>query len=207
MRLILSVSALFVALMPAVVEAQSRMPRVAIGVVAGLVVPSEQDATSQIGVGPLFRFGEDEGGWGPAIGLGWFASDLEGTVGAVTGPYARITVRPIMAGVAYTWLNGQWSYEAGLTAGYAFNSVDLLDAGQRVFPGTSDVTVEISNSVALRPRVRAWYNINDRLSWMIGTGVTFTKPELTFRSGSNTLTRDLGGASWQIDSGVAVRIF
>ena len=206
-RSILVTWGLVIALTPSIASAQSRMPRIAIGVTAGFVMPSEEDASAQVGVGPLFRFGEDEGGWGPAIGLGWFSSELDGTVGAATGPYARITVRPVMAGIAYTWINGRWSYEAGVTAGYTFNSVELLDAGQRIFPGASNVTAEISNSIALRPRLRAWYDVNDRIGLMIGTGLTFTRPGLTFRSGGTTLTRDLGGAAWQIDSGIAVRVF
>jgi hypothetical protein len=207
MRRTIAACALILGVLPAVAHAQSGRPRVAIGLAAGLSVPSDDDAASELSFGPLFRFGEDERGWGPAIGLGWFSTVLDGSLGAANGEYVRVTVRPVMAGIAHTWHADRWSYEAAITAGYSFNSVDLLDAGQGIFPGASTVVVEISNSFALRPRVRAWYDITDRVSWMIGTGITFTKPELTFRAGSNSLTRELGGAAWQLDSGIAVRIF
>lgn len=195
------------ALLPSVVQAQPQVPRVAIGVAAGLVVPSEPDASAQMGIGPLFRFGEDERGWGPAIGLGWYASVLDGPLGAASGEYARITVRPIMAGVGYTWHVGRWSYEAAMTAGYSFNRVEVLDGARLAFPGTSNVVADISNSIAVRPRLRAWYDISDRVSWMVGTGISVTNPELTFRSGSTTIVKDLGRVAWQIDSGLAFRIF
>jgi hypothetical protein len=207
MRRVFRVCSFLVALAPAVVQAQPQVPRFALGIGAGLVVPSEDDAGTRIAVGPLFRFGEDEQGWGPAIGLGWFSSVLDGPLGAANGEYARVTVRPIMAGVGYTWRMRQWSYEAAVTVGYSFNSVEALDASRLAFAGGGNVQVDISNSIALRPRVRAWYDINDRVSWMVGTGITFTNPELTFRSGSATLVKELGGASWQIDSGIAFRIF
>lgn len=187
--------------------AQGNRPRVSIGLLGGFVVPSEDDAQTELSIGPLFRFGENEAGWGPAIGLGWYSSVLDGRMGSATGEYARIKVRPIMAGVSHTWHIDRWSYEAALTAGYTFNSVDLLDAGRAVFPGTTNVTVEISNAIAVRPRLRAWYEVNDRVAWMAGTGITFTRPELTFRSGTTTLTRELGGAAWQIETGIAVRVF
>lgn len=187
--------------------AQGSRPKVSIGLLGGLVVPTEDDAQTEFSIGPLFRFGENDEGWGPAIGLGWYSSVLEGTLGAATGEYARITVRPIMAGVSHTWHVDRWSYEAAVTAGYTFNSVDLLDAGRAVFPGATNVTVEISNAIAVRPRVRAWYDVNDRVAWMAGTGITFTRPELTIRSGATTLTRELGGAAWQVETGIAFRVF
>ncbi len=69
------------------------------------------------------------------------------------------------------------------------------------------MVAEISNSVAVRPRLRAWYDISDRVSWMVGTGISVTNPELTFRSGSTTIVKDLGRMAWQVDSGLAFRIF
>lgn len=207
MRTLLCACSLLVVMAPTGALAQPQVPRFALGIAAGVVAPSEQDASAKIGAGPLFRFGEDERGWGPAIGLGWFSSVLDGTVGLANGEYARITVRPIMAGVGYTWHQGRWSYEAALTAGYSFNSVEALDASRFAFPGSASVQVDISNAVAVRPRVRAWYDVNDRVSWMVGTGVTLTNPELTLRSGSSTLTKDLGALAWQIEAGVAFRVF
>ena len=134
--------ALVVAVVPAVADAQVRLPRVAIGAAVGLVIPSEDNTASQLSVGPLFRFGENKKGWAPAVGLAWTSAVLDGSIGAATGEYAEVRIRPVMAGVSHTWHAGQWSYEASLTAGYAFNGVDLLEAGRRIFPGTSNVEVE-----------------------------------------------------------------
>ena len=195
-----------VAALPVMAEAQVGS-RIALGAGVGLVVPSEDHMSPQVSVGPLFRFGENEKGWAPAIGLGWTSGVLDGSLGAADGEYAEVRIRPVMAGVSHTWHHGQWSYEASLTAGYAFNSVDLLDEGRRIFPGASNVDVEISNSFALAPRFRAWYDVNNRVGWMVGTSLMFTRPELTFQSGSSTVTKQVGGASLQLNTGIAFRVY
>ena len=66
-------------------------------------------------------------GFGPTIGLGWYQGDL--TLSSVSGDVevGTLRVRPVMAGVGYTWVKGRAAIGVSINAGISFNSIQLND--------------------------------------------------------------------------------
>ncbi|HLG58632.1 MAG TPA: hypothetical protein VI485_25030 [Vicinamibacterales bacterium] len=70
------------------------------GGTVSFVQPTDSEVGSLVGFGPLVRLNPRKG-WGVAGGLSWFRADLDNPSGA-GGNFARLRVRPLMGGVAYT---------------------------------------------------------------------------------------------------------
>ena len=94
-------------------------------------------------------------GLGPTIGFGWYAGDL--TLSGVSGDaeVGRPRVRPLMAGIGYTWVNGRVATGVSINAGISFNSIRLNDRVPDVVRHGTDVRVDASNSFAARPQFRS----------------------------------------------------
>jgi hypothetical protein len=132
-------------------------------------------------VGPLVRLGRGEG-LGVAVGFSWFSAGL----GAEGG--ARVSVRPIMAGLGYTVRRDQFSVATSLVGGYAFNSLGLL------VPSAADmVPVEVGNSFAWRPSISVWRDIGERTALNVSLSYVRTGLDVTYLRAGQLETRDVSG--------------
>lgn len=192
-------------------EAQlsSANARFSVGIAVDRLFTLDDDASDAWGIGPEVRIGANREGWGPSFGLGWFESRLSESVGGVTGEFAKVRVRPVMAGMGYTIRRGAWSYDLGVAAGWTFNSGEVLPAAERYFAGAgaSPVEVEVSNSFAVRPRLRVYYDTPSRISFTGTVGVAFLDPEVTLRSGGRSLELDRNLTSLTLEAGIVFAIF
>ena len=105
----------------AVPAAAQTKGRVSVGGSVTFVKPTDTDVKSLVGVGPLVRLNPKKG-WGPAAGFSWFRADLENPSGA-SGPFATLTVRPLMGGIAYTIGEQPVLVSFSIVAGPSFNSL------------------------------------------------------------------------------------
>lgn len=190
-------------------EAQltSSNARFSVGVAVDRLFTLDGDASDAWGVGPVFRIGPDRGGWGPSFGFGWFDSHLSDVVDGVAGEFAEVTVRPVMAGLGYTIRRGPWSYDLGVAAGWTFNSAKHLAAAERYFGRADGIEVDVSNSFAVRPRLRIYYDTPSRVALMGAVGVVFVDPEVTLRSGGRSITIDRRLTSLTIEGGLVFALF
>lgn len=192
-------------------EAQltSANARFSVGLAVDRLVTVDGDASDAWGIGPIFRIGPDRGGWGPSFGLGWFDTRLPASVGGVTGEFAEVEVRPVMAGLGYTFRRGPWSYELGVAAGWTFNSAKVLPAAERYFADASPgaIELEVSNGLAVRPRLRVYYDTPSRVALMGAVGVVFADPEVRMRAGTQSLTIDRNLTSLTIEGGIVFALF
>jgi hypothetical protein len=200
---------LLLAAAPAEAQVTSANARLSVGVAVSRLFTLDSDASDTWGIGPVFRIGPDRGGWGPTFGLGWFEANLPATVGSVSGDFAALRVRPVMGGLGYTFRRGPWSYDIGVAAGWTFNSAELLPAAERYFEsvGAGPVDVEVTNSFAVRPRLRVYYDTSTRVSLVGSAGVLFVDPEVTLRSGNQSITFNRNLTSFTIEAGIAFAIF
>src|SRR5262245_32287652 len=65
-------------------------------------------------------------GWNVAWALNWFKADLDNPDGS-SGEFARLRIRPLMGGVAYTIGEGRVFTSFGVVAGPSFNKVEFDD--------------------------------------------------------------------------------
>ena len=106
--------------------------RVGVGGSVGSIFTLDDDVTN----GAAFGFNAGLAptpGFGPTLGLGWYQQDL--TLSGASGDreLGRLRVRPLMAGVGYTWMKDRVAVGASVNAGISFNSIRLNDEYRTFF--------------------------------------------------------------------------
>jgi hyperosmotically inducible protein len=164
--------------------------------------PTSARLASSLSIGPLVRLGSGRG-LGIAIGFSWFRSDL-GSDDAANDTLGRITVRPIMGGVSYTFTDQtRWALSASLVGGVAFNSFTFDND-----VATRDVlALEVNNSPVMRPGLSLWVDLNSRVAVNLFTGYIITRPQMTFLESGRLSNRTVRADTAVVNVGVAYKLF
>jgi len=128
-------------------------------------------------VDPVVKVGGSAGffpvqGWGPAVGLGWFTTDVS-SGGLAIG---QLKARPVLGGVGYTWVRGRFATKASLTAGIIFNSATLDQA--LLDQSSGPASLDVRNSFAVRPAVSLEYALFRKLALKGTLSVLATRPSV-----------------------------
>ena len=179
----------------AVVPAQAQTEgRVSVGGTVSFVHPTDSEVGSLVGFGPLVRLNPRKG-WGVAGGLSWFRADLDNPSGA-SGVFARLRVRPLMAGVAYTVGAQPVLVSVSVVAGPSFNDIDFDDDFVRTLPaGALTPELDIDNSFAIRPGVNVTITIAPRVALIGFGGYMINRPGVIYRDSRGQEFRD----RWKAD--------
>jgi hypothetical protein len=173
-----------------------------VGATVGWVYPSDSDV--DVGTVLGFQFGvAPRPGWGPTIGFGWFGSDLllSGT------DVGNLNVKPLMAGIAYTWVHGRVSTWVALNAGVSFNSASVDAAYRDAFgPGTS-VDLDVSNSFCVRPSVEVDYAVTRKFALTAFAGYWWTRIDSTLNTPVGRFEDDWNPSSLSASFGFMVYPF
>lgn len=172
----------------------------AVGASAGWSRPSASTLGDRRSVGPLIRIGAGKG-LGVAIGLDWFQASLE-SLGGDRDNLTRVRVRPIMAGVGYTFAAERVAVSPSLIGGLAFNSISVARTG-----AAEGLPVAVSNSLVWRPAVSVWYDINRRMAMNVTVGRVMTRLRVTVLDGARLGRRDLRGDTTTVHAGLAYKLF
>jgi len=172
----------------------------AVGVTFGRSLPQDPSFASRVRVGPLFRLGSGRG-LGPAIGFSWFETPLAGAPsgGELSG---RLHVKPIMAGLAYTFGSGRLSVSPSLVGGVAFNSASVAGSG-----AVGRVAVDVDNSLVWRPGVSIWVDLNRWAAVNLSAAQVRTGLDVTFVDDGQLVRERVPGNTVIVQAGVAYKIF
>ncbi len=176
--------------------------QVSVGVTTSLIHTTDSKVGSMATWGPLIRLNPRKG-WGPAAGLSWFRADLDAPAGA-GGEFARLRVRNLMGGVAYSVGPERVLTSFSIVAGGSFNTVELLGPyAER--PGES---IEVKPSAAVRPGVGVTVTVAPRLAVIGFGGYLFNRPNVVYR---NPAGQEFSG-QWKADAfivsgGLVVSLF
>jgi hypothetical protein len=143
------------------------------------------DATGNIGVSLLWRFGQSKTGWGWQYGLNWFSTDLDRSIGGSDAKFGELKVRPILGGYGYTRIVGRTAITGKVMGGYAFSSIELAPSAIDAYHdriGARSVAVDASNTFVVVPEVSAWYDINEKIGLRVSTGYVVARPNVTVTS-------------------------
>ena len=186
----------FVAMMlcvPCVAMAQTK-GRVSVGASVTFVQPTGDGVDSTVGVGALVRLNPRRG-WGLAGALNWFRANLENPSGA-DGDFARLRVRHLMGGVAYTIGPERVLTSFSIVAGPSFNKVEFHDSFIDGLPGTSAPSIDVENSFAVRPGVNVTFTVAPRVAIVGFGGYLFNRPDFVYRDQFGNEIRN----RWRADS-------
>jgi hypothetical protein len=175
-------------------EAQTK-GRVSAGGTVSFVRPTDSEVGSLVGFGPLVRLNPKKG-WGVAGGLSWFRADLDNPSGA-GGQFARLRVRPLMGGVSYTVGEQPLLVSFSVVGGPSFNGLDFDDDFVRGLPaGALTPTLDIDNSLAVRPGVSATFTLAPRVALVGFGGYMINRPDTIYRDSSGLEFRN----RWKADA-------
>jgi hypothetical protein len=169
--------------------------KVTVGASVTYVKPTDSDVQSLVGWGPFVRLNPKKG-WGFAGGLSWFRADIDNpTTG--DGPFAKLRVRPVMGGVAYTIGEQPVLVSFSIVMGPSFNDLDFDDDFIRSLPPGGQVPeLDAKNSFAVRPGVNVTWTVAPRVAIIGFVGYSVNRPELVYRDRNGQEFRD----QWKADA-------
>jgi hypothetical protein len=168
--------------------------RVSVGGSVTYVQPTDSEVNSLVGFGPLVRLNPKKG-WGVAAALNWFRADLDNPSGE-DGPFARLRVRPLMAGVAYTIGNQPTLISFSIVIGPSFNDLDFEDDFLDRFPSGPRPELDAETSFAVRPGVSLTYTVAPRVAIIGFGGYMINRPDVVYTDVTGQEFRN----RWKADS-------
>ena len=172
--------------------------KISVGASVTHVIPSDGDLGSVTGVGFVVRLNPKRG-WGPAGALNWFRADIDDPSGA-PGDFARLRIRPLMGGIAYTVGPDKLLTSFSIVAGASFNSFDFRDDFlDRVrAAGLQEPSVDIKTSFVVRPGVNLTWTLAPRFAIIGFGGYMFNRPDVVYRDPFGVEHRN----EWKADAAV-----
>ena len=146
-------------------------------------------------------------GFGPTLGLGWYQGDL--TLSGVSGDreVGRLRIRPLMAGVGYTWVKDRVAVGLSINAGISFNSIRLNDEYRNFFGPGTETRVDSSNSFAVRPQLRVEYAVARKVGVYTSAGYFFTEFDNVIETPVGRFENEWDASSFNLFVGVMVYPF
>jgi hypothetical protein len=144
---------------------------------------TDDGVDSVLNGGPLIRLNPKKG-WRIAGALNWYRADLENplqTAGTTT-EFARLRVRPLMAGVSYTVGNQPVLVSFSIVAGPSFNRVSFRDGYLNSLPSSARPSADTETSFAVRPGVSVTYTVARRVGIVGFGGYMINRPDITYRA-------------------------
>ena len=188
------------ATLPDALELQDNPGLLALGGSLGLSVPHATALKTRVALSPLVKIGSGRGlGW--AVGFDWFRADLQ-SLGGPAGVQTRVQIKPVMVGLGYTVASDRFSVSPSILGGYAWNSLTITDTGTAV-----GLPVEVDNSLAWRPGLSLWYDINRRVLFNLSIGHVITRLQLTVVEGGRLEKRRARGDTTIVHAGLAYKLF
>jgi hypothetical protein len=144
-----------------------------------------------------------------AYRLGSYSTAVSGPILGEEGAIGDMHLRPLLVGVDYKMPRGRWNWSAGATVGWSFNKLDTASTlrDRLVRQTGGNVTTDIHNSFAFSPRVKGWYDINRRLSLLVETAYTYSRPEFTIRTPAGEMSRRLNADAFVLKTGLVYGIW
>jgi hypothetical protein len=181
----------------------------AIGVGVRETIPAGDSTTSLTTVTPVARFIKRDyrAGLVPAFrfSVGKQRTTLIESTATGQTEMGSLYLRPLTLGLGWSQpVAHRLSMVFSASAGYSWNGFDGTDNGRghpRLLLPTT--VVDVSNSFAWELSGRAWYDLNPRVSVLIGSSFLGTRPDLTLADGS---MRHWNASQVRVDVGVAFTV-
>jgi hypothetical protein len=150
--------------------------QISVGASVTSINTTDSAVGSILSVGPLVRL-NSQPGWGVAAALNWFQVDLNNPAGG-GGDFARLRVRPLTGGVAYSVARGIVLTSFSIVAGPSFNKVDFDDD---YVPGPGE-SIDAKTSFVVRPGVSVTVTVAPRIAIIGFGGYVVNRPGIVYRN-------------------------
>ena len=168
---ILIASAIVCAASPVFAQTEGR---VSVGASVTLNSTTDTNVASATTFGPLVRLNPHKG-WGPAGALNWFRPDLRDPAGGA-GDFARLRVRPLMAGLSYTVGSDTVLTSFSVVGGPSFNRAEFHGS----YTGSGE-SISAEYSIAVRAGVGVTWTVARRVAVVGFGGYLVNRPDIVYR--------------------------
>jgi hypothetical protein len=158
------------------------------------------------------RLGHERQGWVPQLSLfSWFDTDVR-SGSTQSAEIGQLRVRPLLGGYGYTWSRdgGRTTITADVVGGFTINSFELDAAAEPDFRsrlGTGTLKTSASNTLAIKPEVQVWRDLNDRVGLKISGGYLIARPSVTVTGALGEDTRAVHADTFLITIGFVYSLF
>lgn len=174
-----------------------------IGVGVGKVKTTAPELESNVTIQPIISRRPSEG-WGLAFAFNWFSADVNGSVVGEGERLGRVHTRPILLGIAYTFVNGDFALAPGLVAGPSVNTLKIDDQWDGIYEveGSSFERKVGSVSFAVRPGVGVTYALSHHWGLAGFGGYIFNRPHFDIRTPGGVIESKWEGDGIVLSTGV-----
>jgi len=141
-------------------------------------------------------------GWRYPFGIAWYTEELVAPNGTI---FSQLKARPIYGGIGYGWHFGKLSTGAQVQAGYSFNTLKAHGDPDAAFG--QGIAVDISNSFAVRPQLKAEYFLTRKFTVRSSLNYVFTNPRVTVVTPTQTISERWNASNVSLSVGVGVYPF
>jgi hypothetical protein len=141
-------------------------------------------------------------GWRYPFGIAWYTEELVAPNGTI---FTQLRARPIYGGIGYGWHFGKLSTGAQVQAGYSFNT--LKAHGDPFAAFGEGITMDISNSFAVRPQLKIEYFLTRKFTVRSSLNYVFTNPRVTVVTPNGTISDRWIASNVSLAVGVGVYPF
>ena len=177
--------------------------RVSVGGSVTLNANAGGNRSNALAIGPLVRLNPRRG-WGVAAALNWYHADLKQPDGG-DPPFARLTIKPLMAGIGYTFGPDRTLFNVSVVAGPSFNSAKFDD--EYIERISSLPTIEADNSVAIRPGFSLTHTLKPRLALTGFAGYMINRAKVVYRNAGVEIDDQWKADSVVLSVGLVYSIF
>ena len=174
-----------------------------IGVGVGNVLTTAEELESNVTIQPIIARRPSKG-WGLAFAFNWFSADVNGSVVGETERLGRLHTRPILLGVAYTFVQGKFAIAPAVVAGPSVNTLKIDDQWDGIFEleGGSFERKVGSVSFATRPGVSVTYALSSHWGLAAFGGYIFNRPNFEISTPSGVIESNWKGDGIVLSTGV-----
>ena len=137
--------------------------------------------------------GRDGLSFGLKGGIGYSIPDRHDFIGGTETTSGSLRMVPVMVGAGPSYRSGPLRIGVGVVAGPSFNKFSVDPAASAAYRDRLDATlnsIEVKNSVAVRPDASLWYDLAPSVGLHTAVGYTINRPRVsTTVDGVTTTTR------------------
>jgi len=169
-----------------------------------------------VSIVPEYHFGltphSDRQGWSIGLkgGIGYSQPDRSDMIGGFETRTGRLRMVPVMVGAGPSYRSGPLRIGVGVVAGPSINKFSVDDAARAAYRdrlGATLNSIDVKNSIAVRPDVSLWYNLTSRVGLHGSLSYTSNHPNVdTTVDGVRTRTR-WNADRWSYQTGLALGVF
>jgi len=183
---------------------------ISVGADYGIDLPISDALGDSEGFGVAFRIPRPDA-WSAAWDFGSITSTLSRSVGGTNAALGSLSVRPLMAGAAYTWRAGRFEATAVVTAGLTIVGFEIDESGReavrRAF-GAPAAEAESNVVLAVQPKLVTWVDMNARFGLTASVSYLRARPEVSIISGDTTLERfRVKADTVRLSAGAVVKVY